>query len=396
MMRYITTLGIVAVACGIAAHECRAQAADTLVPNDAVPFAPFARPSHFWIGWPKGAMYEGDVLIPVYLWSRTSNIARVSAGVPTLNSGDCMPKKVATVIEILTVPHFELNEPEKDAKGQSREAKGCTLILTPRFTIRQQKGGSSPVRTPTFNPMVEFNRHRLEFRVANDQSILPHADLETTFFRIGHYSNGQAGCLYANQTYDAAGKTCLPQVFTDTLNTTDGSFSTHYIELGSTVSTIDFDATGLERHLFASTISGRWNPGGYIAKGGGMDAGLAATYGRVSIDGGLTVRKRSGDLRGWSGRQWEVALDGEWAFPRSSPYGIFRTSAEASMTIPQMYGFGIAARYVRGWDYYNVAYGHLMTNPKQRVTFGIILDHSRPFTISREARKRAARGQKDS
>ena len=35
------------------------------------PFAPFVRPTQFWLGWPKGAYFEADPTIPLFLASRT-------------------------------------------------------------------------------------------------------------------------------------------------------------------------------------------------------------------------------------------------------------------------------------------------------------------------------------
>jgi hypothetical protein len=45
---------------------------------------------------------------------------------------------------------------------------------------------------------------------------------------------------------------------------------------------------------------------------------------------------------------------------------------------------GLAARYVGGWDYYNVGFGDRMKNPRGGwPMIGIVIDHSLPMRIHR-------------
>jgi len=47
------------------------------------------------------------------------------------------------------------------------------------------------------------------------------------------------------------------------------------------------------------------------------------------------------------------------------------------VTFPAMYGAGLSARYVAGWDYYNIGFGNRLGNPGGwRPALGIVLDHS--------------------
>jgi hypothetical protein len=367
-------------------------------PNDSIPFAPLAAPSHLWMGWPEGVMYEGNLNLPAHLWSRTSALTEADSWSVVENPTDCLPEPV------LQVMHWLGWRPNPVPAWGTKPATGCTVTFVPHFVIRQVKGGSAPVRTPTFNPTLEINWYRFavedsvyrtarlqraDRRGSTTRDTGYHAILLTNHIRAGHYSNGQAGCLYANQVYDLEKGVCVVQPdLSDTLNRVDGSFSTHYLEYGATGALIRFDAAGKERHLQSFTILGRVNPGGWVATIGGMNDELARTYGRWSLSANHAVRTRANSLGRLPYRNVRtVVLEGECAFKRPDPYRNCRGSIEARLSFPGMYGFGFSARYVTGWDYYNVGYGDGLTNERGWwPIFGIVLDHSVAMRINRRRR----------
>ena len=373
-------------------------------PNDAIPFSPFAQPTYFWMGWPRGAMYEGNINIPVHLWSRTASLSKVGIDRISAGASDCLPRPVVRTLEALSLG---VAKPEATSADS---ATGCTLTFIPHFVIRQLKGGSAPVRTPSFNPNLEFNWYRLSIEDSASRrrtrarssaggdtagSGAPTGALYVSHFRVGHYSNGQSGCLYVHQAYNKQEDECLPHGGQlDTINTTDGSFSTHYLEFGSTVADLFFDRTGAEQRIQTGSFLVRWYPPGWIAKIGGMDGDLARTYGRWTLlaSAGQRWRHESvGPLQYRNVRS--IVVDGECRLKRPTGYRRnCRGSVEASLNFPGMYGFGFAGRYVFGWDYYNVGYGKPLHNPRSGLfTLGLMLDHSRAITISDRARAREAR-----
>jgi hypothetical protein len=350
-------------------------------PNDSIPFAPLTHPSYFWAGWPQDAWYEGDVNIPVHLWSRTAALKypdHVKA-----DNYDCWPNWIGNVVR--RAEQALLPSPG----AQRLRATGCTLTFVPHFVLRQLSGGSAPVQTPTFNPAFEWTRYTLYLEdsasVTARRSVRAGAwrtaSLTGLHVRFGHYSNGQSGCLYENQ---APGSCAILPGIPETLNRTDGSFSTHYVEPALTLARLRFDSTGHERRLASITLAVRHNPGN-LADVGGMSDELARTYGRQSVSASSVIRWRAERSRLLRVRTvTNVLLEGECAVERPEPYDTCRGSAGLSLSFPGMYGFGFAARYVGGWDYYNVGYGEQLRNPgRWRPMFGIVLDHSVPLVIRR-------------
>jgi hypothetical protein len=374
MKRLTTALGTALVCLFIPLRHATSQVpTDTAgLPNDSIPFAPLVHPSYFWVGWPDNAWYEGDVGVPVHLWSRTAALRypdRVKA-----DAYDCwgMIGKLGRSIEKVILGSSMVNQ---------ERATGCTITFVPHFVLRQLSGGSAPVQTPTFNPAFEFTRwvmHLDDTATVNARRAVRgrawrNASLTGTHLRFGHYSNGQSGCLYANQDPDSA-CAVIPGV-PETLNTTDGSFSTHYIEPALTFARLRMDSTGHERRLSSLTLGFRQNIGG--ADYGGMSDELARTYGWQSFTASYVMRhrfEREGRL------VMTLLAQGECARGRPEPYDTCRGAVGLSASLPSMYGFGVGLRYVGGWDYYNVGYGESLRN---QFMVGIVLDHTLPIVIRR-------------
>lgn len=387
----------------LAAQDTPAASAAPLPPNDEIPFAPLASHSRISFGWPAGAMYEADIAVPVHMWSRTSRIEQLGETSPDFRLADCFPRNSAPA-RVLTA------NLSRDVMGT-----GCTITLIPHFTIRQLSGGSAPVRTPTFNPVLEFNIYVLGLdKDRTERGLLEHdarallsalrwlgmapADSDMTgtlgafHLRGAHYSNGQSGCLYTDQIYVDETDSCdrvegVPQ----TLNTVDGSFSTHYLEGGATVAPVAFDAVGVERRLMSVGYTVRVHPG-LLGSIGGMSPELAEAYGRWEFGANAMLRWRQPESRGFWRRVHTVRMEGVCGYGRAGGYDACRGSAEWLVTFPSLYGLGASARYVAGWDPYNIAFGSTARNYRGwKPILSLVVDPSRAITITRAARASEAR-----
>jgi len=91
-----------------------------------------------------------------------------------------------------------------------REDSRTGLVLTPKVILRMYREESEPVSTPSYMPQVTIY-HQLKKDNSKKSNIC------YLFGRIAHHSNGQDGDFYNVDR---------------TINTTDGNFSTNFLEVG--------------------------------------------------------------------------------------------------------------------------------------------------------------------
>lgn len=115
-----------------------------------------------------------------------------------------------------------------------------------------------------------------------------------------------------------------------------------------------------------------------------MDNELAQIYGRWQLMLSYGSRLRNERLAAWEiPNTGGLRVESEWALGRAEGYRTWRGSAEAYVALDAFYGLGANIRYAWGWDYYNLGFhGRL---PGSGLSFGIIVDHTRPVTVSRQA-----------
>lgn len=338
--------------------------------GDPEPFAPLAGASKLWAFWPKGTYFEGDPMLPLALRSRTARVR--------------------------TIP--------EDSRNGSWSAWGNTLSIIPRFTFRQSDAKSvrsAPVLTPTFNPYAEFSAIRLSTRAGTERRrLFPSFDDSSRIgsivalqLRVGHYSNGQVGCLYAAATPDTLGN-CSRVPAGATLNIRDGSFSTHYVEGSVAPGWLWFDANLAERVMMGIAVAARHNPS-FLAGAGGMNTELADAYGRTSVSLRAEFRMRTDRNFGyytWLRPSWPMVFrvvgEAQQFLCRASAYAATARSFEVSVAFPRAYGLGAVVRYQAGPDYYNVAFG---TPIKRPLSVGLMFDHSQPIALTRAAKSRTSR-----
>ena len=349
------------------------------IADDEIPYALLDRPSRFMIGWPSGALYEGDLMVPIHLFARTQALRSIAnQNRPYRSSGCSLGQRVHGL------------QPAADSSPENPAgwtATGCSLAIIPHVQLRQLSGLSAPVRNPSFNPALEFTWYRIAVsNNTNARRMSPEEDRGLLFgwqFRLAHYSNGQSNCLFSSQHVDAAGN-CVPAAkTTDVVNTANGDFSTHYVEVGVVLGSIGFahdDARVLDGDVEYIALSERYHPPG-LDRWGGMSDDLALVYGRFETVGHAELRRRysMGNALGPAFRyqqQLSLILDGDYAAQRPSQLGSFNSSVALALTFPGLYGFGFVARRVSGWDYYNSGFENALSNGRAGVAFGIILQHS--------------------
>lgn len=240
--------------------------------------------------------------------------------------------------------------------------------------LRMTKENSAPVRTPSYMPKLTFTyfnakaRARLDSPVTTARDSIRRATIRSVrlwtvpFVPYGHYSNGQDGCLFTFQKE-------INEVCTDTsttphgltVNRRDGSFSSHYMQLGVFYRRIQLDdAAPMEAGGFAS--KSYWSLGGqlrayhpYYGLGGGMAPELRRLYGPGRL---RLLANRVVQTNRWLG-PGQFRLEGfveallDTRDPSVDPV---RVSLEVARTMDKRSGWGVFARGYSGQDDYNLGF----------------------------------------
>ena len=249
-----------------------------------------------------------------------------------------------------------------------RPVWGWQLSATPMVRLRVFNEESSPVRTPSYMPKATVQIARFRNRSAadaSDEDEFSKGPVEMWLVDVipfGHHSNGQKGCLFTSQSRDAAGvcvESARPQA--RAINTTDGSFSTNYVEAMVRYGRMHLDAERAPETEYAT----RWewragagvqlNPKGYLA--GAIDEELADIYGptRVILEAAVARRDE------W--RCGRAQADLRLQFIHDAPVGVptLAAKAEAACMPRRWGGTGLFLRFYRGQDYYNLGFAQAIS-----------------------------------
>lgn len=255
---------------------------------------------------------------------------------------------------------------------------GWQLSTTPLVRLRMFDETSSPVRTPSYMPKgnVQFVRMRNLSRAdKDDEAELYKGPVEMWLIDaipFGHHSNGQNGCLFTQQSRDAEDE-CVNVAGTSplTINKTDGSFSTNYIELGifygrmHLTSRPDAPEYATDREWRAGG-GVELNPRGFL--GGGIDDELIDLYGPTRLFVESMAARR--DFLRCGRAEAQVRLQ----YIHNTPAGIpaMKTMAEVSCLPRRWGGTGLFVRFYRGQDYYNLGFAESIS----RLQFGFTLQRA--------------------
>ncbi|SRR6266487_3585572 len=249
-----------------------------------------------------------------------------------------------------------------------RPVWGWQLSATPMVRLRVFNEESSPVRTPSYMPKatVQIARFKnLSTADASDEDEFSKGPVEMWLVDVipfGHYSNGQKGCLFTSQSRDAAGvcvESARPQA--RAINTTDGSFSTNYVEAMMRYGRMHLDAERAPETEYATRWEWRagagvqFNPRGYLF--GAIDDELAEVYGTTRVIVEAAVARRDG----WRCGRAEAGI--RLQYLHDAPVGLpsLTTKAEAECLPRRWGGTGLFLRFYRGQDYYNLGFAEAIS-----------------------------------
>ena len=290
-----------------------------------------------------------------------------------------------TIFEARIAPHLviktfgdvlNLSEQERAARGQ-RPAPRLVWILsaTPAVRLRMLRQNSDPVRTPSYMPRA--NVQALFARGVAEkvgQSLMlpgPAKEPQVTLYEwhtiVGHHSNGQDGCFYAEPTQSRPvgnpNGDCVPVLNLDAataqplVNGKDGSFSTNYIRIG-----MNYRRTRIDQKLVDDQD---WTIGIELEQNFHIDPYVYPLYGRTRWTGSAAFagRPRGQSDHWWDQEHWwtcdarrEVKGFAKYIAGHPSTVKPFVLSAEAACFPSTVGGWGWFVRYYYGQDYYNIAF----------------------------------------
>lgn len=258
-----------------------------------------------------------------------------------------------------------------------RTVPAWSLAFTPMVRLRMFDTPSRPVRTPSYMPKLEAQVFRLRrTREGLDPSGRPRGSARAESpvriyglqLTLGHHSNGQEGCLFAEEA--AVGGECRRRrgAAALTINRQDGSFSTNYLRLVARRMIWSPGPDGIGSRSRTAGLGVELHPEGFGP--GGITAELRELYGGTRLLGSLELVRRSGaDKR-------VLALDAAWIDGKrdlEESVCDCRVSLEAAWSWDRLGGWGVFGRYVYGQDDYNLAFAENVS----RFQFGVVFDSGR-------------------
>ena len=258
---------------------------------------------------------------------------------------------------------------DKVLRDEHRSHATTSGFFSVVVNLRQTRESSAPVRTPSYMPKLTFtyvNARRVgaaTFPRAMPKSvrlwIVP-------FVPYGHYSNGQDGCLFTFQVETNDVCTDTSTVARDTVdamvNRRDGSFSSHYMQLGVFHRRVTLDSNfAMGSHLVARRY---WSAGvqvrayqPYYWLGGGMSKELRRQYGptRVRVLANRVTQHATGRFFGPGQLRVEGYAEGILGSLNDEVSRV-RLSLELARTMDKRSGWGVFVRGYSGQDDYNLGF----------------------------------------
>jgi len=254
-------------------------------------------------------------------------------------------------------------------KGDQASHHTLAAFFSMVVNLRQTRENSAPVRTPSYMPKITLtyvNARRLDSLSAIMTPAKSVRLWVIPFVPWGHYSNGQDGCLFSFQQEIAGDCRDTSTVAHDTLdamiNRRDGSFSSHYMQLGVFYRRI---ALNPGMPMGGDRIAGSyWSAGAqvrayqpYYWLGGGMSKELRQLYGptRVRLLANRVVQRGSGRIFGPGQFRVEGYAEGLLGTVTDEVSRV-RLSLEVARTMDKRSGWGVFVRGYSGQDDYNLGF----------------------------------------
>ncbi|MBZ4400808.1 hypothetical protein OWM54_06880 [Myxococcus sp. MISCRS1] len=233
--------------------------------------------------------------------------------------------------------------------GRFRSEHGewfLTAVLTPYIRLRMLNTDSSPVIPPSYVPKITLQVAHLRVLPGSLAEDRPMRGLALAAnLTVGHYSNGQDGCFFANQ--EGTDPDCAPAQGELPLNELTGSFSTNFVrgELHARV------AFGVDPDLDSA-----WLVGG----GSFLELNTAIGSGGITEDQRRVYGKGNWGVSALGERIWHqhrFRLEGTVSAPFGETPHRRATVSGALAALPYWgAGFGVFTRYVYGQDSYNILF----------------------------------------
>ncbi|NPD26992.1 hypothetical protein HPP06_26570 [Corallococcus exiguus] len=288
----------------------------------------------------KGLHVEYDLQTPLfldrtYLFVSPSRIQRQGdpdSPLPLVFEGQFAPN--------LFLPQLKLD----DFKEDGRETL-FSAVFTPNIRLRMANTDSNPILPPSYLMKLTLQAAHLRLLHGPDKDGAPRVLALGLNVIAGHYSNGEDGCFFANQT--GTDPNCEPAEGTLPLNEITGSFSTNVLrfELHSRL------GFGVDLHRLSAWLVGAnafYELNSAIGPGG-MSPAQRHVYGNGHWGVGLVGEREVNGSR--------FRLEGSFSHPfGETPAQRGTLSVEAAANPRWASGFGVFARYVRGQDYYNILF----------------------------------------
>jgi hypothetical protein len=250
----------------------------------------------------------------------------------------------------------------QDSYDRAREHDRADWAWVPSFSmvtnLRQLHEDSAPVRSPSYLP-------RLRLTVARTAAIPESFEKASTTqwvldATLGHYSNGQAGCLFAQQVEENDCR--LPDGTADSTLVVrpGGSFSSHYLEAGVARRWLRWSNQLMGNGRNGATrvvgIFARYRDYAVLSEWpGGMDEDLRRLYGDRRIRAGVDVSWESSSSAWWTGAAWAHGWI-EVSNGEAAAVDGMRAALEVGKGFDRAGGTGIFLRYYDGHDDYNAAF----------------------------------------
>jgi hypothetical protein len=268
----------------------------------------------------------------------------------------------ATTFEADIVPNFVIRQNFFDVigaeegnrlrRGQSEWRWAWSVVGVPMVKLRMfVNDPSAPVRTPSYMPKGTGQIFLFKPRPNR-------VDLLAFQATLGHHSNGQDGCLFANQSTTASGE-CAPVPPADKTyvepNRRDGSFSTNYLHIGARFRWVGLAEPSIEGERTSDRdatvgLDVEVNPTEFLG-GAGINAELKSRYGgtRWTVFGGGALKNVSLCYR----------LEGKASAKFIPGHGESVPAVAGSFEGQCLFrdtNWGVFVRYYLGQDYYNLAF----------------------------------------
>lgn len=278
------------------------------------------------------------------------------------------------VLEAWVAPHLFFYDGLTDVETACLDRRWYhAASFTFQVRLRMVADVSSPVRPPSYMPRFNWQSFRFWKSGGAAYTALQMLELRAS---IGHHSNGQQYCPFAEGVLDEA---CPPFEVDDPpldqLNYKAGGFSTNYVQAAIHRVRLAIDpATRREAGRIAGGLVLEVNPEHLFGASDLNEAGREM-YGpyRARLEGEVGRHAPAPLGRAWLAGRQTLSASFEVMVPTTGGVPWDREIVEASHVFDGVGGLGLFVRYVDGQEYLNLLY---LAGRTRMVQLGFVWDFS--------------------